>query len=85
MYLPLFVGLCFVMHYFVSFLVLQSPYRGRENCLLCFNCFMTVNVLWLSLTVPWVGLQCVIWVFPDQTHLHFLCRMLHNIHVMSDT
>ena len=32
---------------------------------------MTVSVLWLFLTVPWVGLQCVIVVFPDHTHLLF--------------
>ena len=25
-------------------------------------------VLWLFLTVPWVGLQCVIVVLPDHTH-----------------
>ena len=30
---------------------------------------MTVSVLWHSLRVPWVGLQCVFVVFPDQTHL----------------
>ena len=30
------VGLCFGMHYFMSFLVLQSSWRGRENWLLCF-------------------------------------------------
>ena len=39
---PLFVCICFVMHYFMSILV---------------------NVPWLFLTVPWVGLQCVIVVF----------------------
>ena len=27
---------------------------------------MTISVLW-----PWVGLQCVIVVFPDRTHLLF--------------
>ena len=27
------------------------------------------SVLWLFLTLPWVGLQCVIVMFPDQTHL----------------
>ena len=32
---------------------------------------MTVGVLWLFLTVPWVGLQCVIVVIPDHTHLLF--------------
>ena len=28
-------------------------------------------VPWLFLMVPWVGLQCVIVVFPDHTHLLF--------------
>ena len=28
-----------------------------------------MNVLWLFLTVPWVGLQYVSVVFPDNTHL----------------
>ena len=47
-YLPLFVGvLCwslFCMHYFMSFLVLQSSWRGRE-LLLSFWCLVTENVL----------------------------------------
>ena len=30
---------------------------------------MTVSVLCLFLTVPWVGLQCVIVAFPGHTHL----------------
>ena len=37
--------------------------------LLSYGYLITINFLWLSLTVPWVGLQCVIVVFPDQTHL----------------
>ena len=32
------------------------------------TCLVTVKVLWLFLTVPWVGLQCVIVVFPNHTH-----------------
>ena len=28
--------------------------------------------MWLFLTVPWLGLQCVIVVFPDHTYLHVL-------------
>ena len=32
---------------------------------------MTVSVLWLFLMGLWVGLQCVIVIFPDQTHLIF--------------
>ena len=37
--------------------------------LLSYKCLATVNVLWLLLSVPWVGLQCVIVVFPANTHL----------------
>ena len=37
--------------------------------LLSYSCIVAVNVLRLFLTVPWVGLQCVIVVFPDHTHL----------------
>ena len=54
------VGICSGMHYFVSFLVLQSSWQGRESWLLCFNCLMPCY---------WVGLQCVIVIFPD--HIHF--------------
>ena len=33
------------------------------------KCIVTINTLWLFLTVPLVGLQCVIVVFPDHTRL----------------
>ena len=39
--------------------------------LLSYRCLVTVNVLWLFLTVSWIGLQCVIVVFPDHTDLLF--------------
>ena len=39
--------------------------------LLSFGCRVTVNVLWLFLTVSWVGLRCEIVVCPDHTHLLF--------------
>ena len=39
--------------------------------LLSFGCLVTVNVLWLFLTMPWVGLQFVSVVFPDHTRLLF--------------
>ena len=35
---------------------------------LYYRCMVTINVLWLFLTVPWVGLQCVVVIFPDHTH-----------------
>ena len=30
---------------------------------------MTISALWPFFTVPWVGLQCEIVVFPNHTHL----------------
>ena len=30
-----------------------------------------MNILWLFVTVLWVGLQCVIVVFSDHNHLFF--------------
>ena len=41
--------------------------------LLCLSSCSIVNAvgLWLFHTVPWVGLQCVIVIFPDHTHLLF--------------
>ena len=40
--------------------------------LLSFGCFVTVNVTWLLLTVPCFGLQFVIVLFPDHTHLLYV-------------
>ena len=39
--------------------------------LLSLSSWCLVVVVWLFLAVPWVGLQCVIVVFPDHTHLLF--------------
>ena len=36
--------------------------------LLSYICIVTVNAMWLFLTMPGIGLQCVIVVFPDHTH-----------------
>ena len=36
---------------------------------LSYRCIVTINVMWLFLTLPWVGLQCVFVVFSDHTHL----------------
>ena len=38
-----------------------------------YRCIVTKNVLWLFLAVSLVGLQCVIVVFPDHTHLISNC------------
>ena len=34
---------------------------------LSYRCIVTLNAMWLFLTVTQVGLQCVIVVFPDHT------------------
>ena len=68
---PLFVCLCFVIHYFVSILVFAIILKSKRKLvalLLSCICIITIAVLWLFLTVPWVGLQYVIVVFPDHTH-----------------
>ena len=65
-YFSLFVGvLC-------SFNHLEEERKLVAALLLSYRCIVTINVLWLFLTVPQVCLQCVIVVFPDHTHLCLL-------------
>ena len=52
-------------------IILKRKNKLFALLLLSYRCLVTVNVLWLFLKVPWVGLQCVIVVFPDHTHLLF--------------
>ena len=56
--------------------------------LLSFECLVTVNVLWLFLTVPWIGLQCVIEVLTDHTHVllfHVNCVSVGvNMNIMTN-
>ena len=47
--------------------------------LLSYRCTVTINVLWLFLAVPWVGLQFVIVVFPDHTHLLYVIILFISI------
>ena len=51
------------------YLIVSIP----EPCCLSYfyRCIVALHSLWLFLTVPWVGLQYVIVVFPDHTHLLF--------------
>ena len=44
-------------------------------------CVVTINVLLLFLTVSWFGLQYVIVVFPDHTHLLFICWNQNIVHM----
>ena len=55
-------------------LVLPSSWRRVDGwllLLLSYKCIVIVSVLWLLFAVPWVGLQYVIVVSPDHTHLLF--------------
>ena len=47
--------------------------------LLSYRCIVTINVLWLFLTVPWVNLHYVIVVFPDHSHLFFVISIVFYI------
>ena len=48
--------------------ILSQEKYGRF-AIIAYRCIDTINVMWLFLMVPWVGLQCVIVVYPDHTHL----------------
>ena len=67
------------MHYIVSVssfaIILKRKGKVVALLLLSFRCIVTIVVLLLFLTVPWVG---VILVFPD--HIHLLLYILKKIH-----
>ena len=80
MYFPLFVGvLCLSSFCYAVFcvhssfaIILKRKRKLVALLLLSYRCIVTINVLWLFLTVPWVGLQYVIVVlFSDHTYLLF--------------
>ena len=81
---PLVVGVLCLSLFCCALLCVLSSFaiilkRKRELAallLLSYGCLVTVNVLWVFLRVLWVGLRCVIVVFPDHTHLHFACRRM---------
>ena len=68
-----YVLLCTTVYpFFFDFAIVLKRKRKLAALLLLSNrCIGTVNILWLFLMAPWVGLQWVIVVFPDQTHLTF--------------
>ena len=77
---PLFVGALCLSLFCYALLCVHSNFaiilkRKRKLVallLLSYRYIVTLNVLWLLYTVPWVGLQCVFVVFPDYTHLYFV-------------
>ena len=77
MYFPLFVGVmclslfCYALlcALFSFAIILKRKRKLVALLLLSYRCIVAINVLWLFLTVLWVGLRYVIVVFPDHTHL----------------
>ena len=84
---PLFVGVLCLSLFCYALLCVHSSFaiilnRTRKLVallLLSYRCIVSINVLWLFLTVLWVGLQCVIVVFPDHTHVFYYDRALNLI------
>ena len=82
MFFPLFVGVLCLSLFSYALHCVHSSFainlkRSRKLIallLLSYKC-ITINVLWLFLTVLWVGLHYVIVVFPDHTHLFLEARM----------
>ena len=64
--------LCISLCPFQFAIILKRKIKLDALLLLPYRCLVTVIVLWLFLTVSWVGLQCVIVVFPDNTHSLFV-------------
>ena len=86
MYFPLFVevlclSFCFALLCFHSrfAFILKRKRKLVVLLLLFYRCIITINVLWFFLTVPWVGLQYVIGVFSDHTHLLFNRKVYHLV------
>ena len=77
MYFPLFVGVLCLSLFCYALLCVHSSFaiilkrKEKAGCfaIIVYKCSVTINVLWLFLAVSWVGLQYVIVVFPDYTHL----------------
>ena len=78
-YFPSFVGVlclslfCYALHCVHSgfAIILKRKRKLVALLLLSYRCIVTINDLWLILTMPWVGLQYVIVVFPVHIHLLF--------------
>ena len=86
MYFPLLMEVLCFLFFFVCITCVHSNFaiilkRKRKLVallLLPYRCRVSVNVLWLFLTVLWVGLQCKIGVFPDHTLMDDRRRKTHN-------
>ena len=59
-------------------IILKKKRKLVDLLLLSYICIVAINVLWLFLMVPWVGLQRVTLVFPDHTRLLFASLILEH-------
>ena len=83
---PLFVGVLCLSLFCYALLCVHASFSNilkRKKklvalLLLSYRCIVTINVLWFFLTVPWVGLQYVIVLFPDHTHSLFFNQSMLN-------
>ena len=85
MYLPfcggsvlVFVLVCITLFHSSLAIILKRKRELAALFLLYFGFLVTVNLLQLSLAVPWVGLQFMIVVFPDHTHLRLEKRFFKH-------
>ena len=63
---------CALLVVFSGFVVVLTGWRELLALLWFSSWFLVaVGVLWLFLAVPWVGLRCVVVVFPNHAHLLF--------------
>ena len=63
-------------------IILKRKRKLVALLLLSYICIVTVKFLWLFLTVPWVGNQCVIVVFRDHAPLHFARNIFPLSHLL---
>ena len=54
--------------------IISVGQRARCFALVAIRCYVTISVRCHFLTVPWVGLHCLIVAFPG--HTHFLARLI---------
>ena len=68
--------ICYTLRYVHSSFafILKRKIKVVALLLLSYRFLVTVNVMWLFLTVPLVGLQCVNVAFPGHIHSFFDMR-----------
>ena len=66
-----FVLLCILCVHSSFAIILERKRKLVALLSLSYRSNVTIDVLWIFLTVLWAGLQCLIEVLPDHTHLLF--------------